>query len=336
MAALLAVRDLGIVFTTPENHPLPVVERVSFDLEAGAVLGLVGESGSGKTVTALAIMGLIAPPGRIAAGQVLFQGEDLLRKAPVELRRIRGVEIAMIFQEPMSALNPVFTIGQQISETLRYHRRLDRRAARRQAIAWLERVEIPAAARRFDAYPHELSGGMRQRAMIAMALACGPKLLIADEPTTALDVTIQAQILALLSQLQRDLGMAVLLITHDLGVVAEMADRVIVMYAGQMVEQASTGALFSRPHHPYSEGLLASIPPLDRDLERLAAIEGVVPNPTQWPSGCRFHPRCRYALAPCHALRPPLIAAAGPDHQVACIRHTGYRLPDSAAAEEVG
>ncbi len=315
---LLSVKGLSTSFGSAT-----VVDRVSFDLAAGEVLGIVGESGSGKSVTALSIMRLIAHPGRISTGSVHFEGEDLLAKSEAEMRKIRGARISMIFQEPMTSLNPVFTIGDQIMETLRQHQGMDRAAARRRAIELLKLVEIPSAERRVDEYPHQLSGGMRQRVMIAIALACSPKLLIADEPTTALDVTIQAQILDLLRQLQRELGMAVVLITHDLGVVAEFVQRVIVMYAGRVAETGPVGGLFRTPQHPYSEGLLQSVPQLDHVVDRLPAIEGSIPSPHDFPPGCRFHPRCKYAKTPCTVIEPKLIELM-PGHRAACIRHTGY------------
>ena len=315
---LLSVRDLSTAFGSAT-----VVDRVSFDLAAGEVLGIVGESGSGKSVTALSIMRLIAHPGRIPNGSVMFEGEDLLAKSEAEMRKIRGARISMIFQEPMTSLNPVFTVGDQIMETLRQHQGLDRSAARRRAIDLLKLVEIPSAERRVDEYPHQMSGGMRQRVMIAIALACSPKLLIADEPTTALDVTIQAQILDLLRQLQKELGMAVVLITHDLGVVAEFVQRVIVMYAGRVAETGPVRDIFRTPLHPYAEGLLASVPQLDHVVDRLSAIEGTIPSPHDFPPGCRFHPRCKYAKEPCAVIEPKLIELA-PAHRAACIRHTGY------------
>ena len=315
---LLSVKGLSTSFGSAT-----VVDRVSFDLAAGEVLGIVGESGSGKSVTALSIMRLIAHPGRISTGSVHFEGEDLLAKSEAEMRKIRGARISMIFQEPMTSLNPVFTIGDQIMETLRQHQGMDRAAARRRAVELLKLVEIPSAERRVDEYPHQLSGGMRQRVMIAIALACSPKLLIADEPTTALDVTIQAQILDLLRGLQKELGMAVVLITHDLGVVAEFVQRVIVMYAGRVAETGPVGGLFRTPQHPYAEGLLQSVPQLDHVVDRLPAIEGSIPSPHDFPPGCRFHPRCKYAKTPCTVIEPKLIELM-PAHRAACIRHTGY------------
>ncbi len=323
---LLQVRGLTTSFGGP-----PVVDGVSFDLDAGEVLGIVGESGSGKSVTALSIMRLISQPGRITGGRILFEGEDLLTKSEAAMRKIRGERISMIFQEPMTSLNPVFTVGDQIVETLRYHQGMGRQEAAKKAVELLKLVEIPTAERRVDESPHQMSGGMRQRVMIAMALACRPKLLIADEPTTALDVTIQAQILDLLRQLQRELNMAVILITHDLGVVAEFVQRVIVMYAARTVEQASVAELFSTPKHPYTEGLLESIPQLDQIADRLQAIEGTIPSLNDMPTGCRFHPRCPYAKPPCAELDPPLFEVES-GRFAACIKHTGYRLPAMAEA----
>jgi oligopeptide/dipeptide ABC transporter ATP-binding protein len=328
-APLLSVRNLRTEFTT-DDGTFAAIDDASFDLNQGGVLGIVGESGSGKSVTALSIMRLIAtPPGRIARGEILFGGQDLLRLSQRQMREIRGGEISMIFQEPMTSLNPVFTVGDQIIETVRRHERLGARAARAQALEMLNRVGIPSPEQRLDEYPHQLSGGMRQRVMIAIALSCNPRLLLADEPTTALDVTIQAQILELLRELQEEFGMAVILITHDLGVVAEFVDRVIVMYAGRTVESAAVHPTFEQPRHPYTEGLLASIPSLEDERDRLQVIDGVVPSPFALPPGCRYAPRCRYAQPACDAQDPPLLTL-GPDHRAACIRHTGYRVPQEA------
>jgi len=321
---LLRVRDLKTYFVTEHGSGTArAVDGVSFDVRPGETLGIVGESGCGKTVTSLSILRLIPePPGHIRPGSFIeFEGRNILTLEPKELRAVRGNQIAMIFQEPMTSLNPVFTVGDQIAEAAIVHQHLSHAAARRRAIEMLQLVGIPDPEERVDHYPHQMSGGMRQRVMIAMALVCHPKLLIADEPTTALDVTIQAQILELLERLQAELGMAVMLITHDLGVVAGTADRVVVMYAGQVVEQASTVELFARPLHPYTEGLLASVPRLDapqqgRARGRLHSIPGQVPAATAWPDGCRFHPRCPYAWDRCRAEEPPLLESGA--HTARC------------------
>ena len=315
MAGLLEVRGLRTTFAT-DAGTFGAVDGVSFALEAGRTLGLVGESGCGKSVTALSIMGLVAKPGRIAAGEILFQGEDLLKLPPARMRAVRGDRISMIFQEPMTSLNPAFTIGEQIVEGILKHRAIGRGAARKQAIEMLEKVRMPSPERRFDDHPHRLSGGMRQRAMIAMALALRPKLLIADEPTTALDVTIQAQILELMRMLRDETGTAIILITHDLGVVAEIAQDVAVMYAGRIVEKAPVEALFSDPQHPYTIGLLGSVPRLHLEQARLPAIEGQVPDPLNIPAGCRFQPRCPFAGARC--AEDPTLMPIAPRHEAAC------------------
>ncbi|HYJ87865.1 MAG TPA: ABC transporter ATP-binding protein [Pyrinomonadaceae bacterium] len=294
---------------------MKAVDGVTFHLDAGELLGLVGESGCGKSITALSIMRLIAPPGKIAGGELTFDGKNLLKLSDAEMRQIRGDDIAMIFQDPMTSLNPVFTVGEQIAEALRLHRKLSRKEARAAAIEAMREVSIPDPARRINDYPHQLSGGMRQRVMIAMALACDPKLLIADEPTTALDVTIQAQILELLEELRQHRELAVLLITHDLGVVAEVADRVAVMYTGRIVEQSSVEELFARPKHPYTEGLLRSVPKLTAadvmKKERLETIEGTVPSPTDLPPGCHFAPRCPHRMPRCTEEDIPLYELEG-------------------------
>jgi len=291
------------------------VNGVSFHLDRGELLGLVGESGCGKSITALSIMRLISPPGKIVGGEITFDGKNLLKLSEEEMRQIRGDDIAMIFQDPMTSLNPVFRVGEQIAEALRLHRKLSRKDARLKAINAIREVAIPDPARRADDYPHQLSGGMRQRVMIAMALACNPKLLIADEPTTALDVTIQAQILELLDELRRSRELAVLLITHDLGVVAEVADRVAVMYTGKIVEESPVEELFARPRHPYTEGLLRSVPKLTAEhvakKERLETIEGVVPSPTDLPPGCHFAPRCQFRVPRCTEGEIPLYDLEG-------------------------
>ncbi len=314
---LLEVRDLRTHFRT-ERGLFRAVDGISFTVGRGRTVGLVGESGCGKSVTSLSIMGLVPqPPGHVEAEAVLFQGRDLLRLSAEERRLLRGGKMSMIFQEPMTSLNPVHTIGRQIVEGILAHTDLSPRAAKDRAVEVLELVRIPSAAARFDEFPHRLSGGMRQRVMIAMALACEPALLIADEPTTALDVTIQAQIIDLLQDLQARLGMAVLIITHDLGVIAEIADEVMVMYAGKIVESALVRDIFEDPQHPYTIGLLGSIPRIDVTRERLATIEGSVPSPNRQPRGCRFSPRCPFADARCREEPPPL-RDISPGHQVAC------------------
>jgi oligopeptide/dipeptide ABC transporter ATP-binding protein len=307
---LLEVANLRTWFDS-QAGPIRAVDGVDFTLRAGRTLGIVGESGSGKTVSALSIMRLVEPPGRIQDGSsAVFDGRDLMTLGERELESIRGAEISMVFQEPMTSLNPVYTVGDQIAESVRIHRGLKGRAARERALEMLQLVGIPEASRRLDDYPHQLSGGMRQRVMIAMALACDPKLIIADEPTTALDVTIQAQILELLADLRERLGMAILLITHDLGVVAEMCDDVVVMYAGRVVERGPVGDVFTTPQHPYTEALLQSIPMLGMtQAEPLRVIRGSVPSPLDWPEGCRFRPRCDYAFEKCVEL-PPLLPVA--------------------------
>ena len=309
VAHLLEVNNLQTHFPTRAGL-VKAVDGVSFYLDSGELVGLVGESGCGKSITALSVMRLIAPPGKIVGGEILFDGKNLLKFSDQEMREIRGDDIAMIFQDPMTSLNPVFTIGEQIGEALRLHRKLSRKAARNAAIEAMREVAIPDPARRVNDYPHQLSGGMRQRVMIAMALACNPRLLIADEPTTALDVTIQAQILELLNDLRKNRELAVLLITHDLGVVAEVADRVAVMYTGRIVEESDVIELFLRPKHPYTQGLLRSVPKLTSEhvakAERLETIEGVVPSPTNLPPGCHFAPRCPYRMPRCTAEEIPL------------------------------
>ncbi len=318
---LLEVEGLKTYFFTRDGV-VRAVDGVSFSVKSGETLAIVGESGCGKSVTSLSILRLIAsPPGRTVAGSIRFEGRDLLALSEPEMRQVRGNEISMIFQEPMTSLNPVLTIGRQIAEALTLHRGLGRAAARARAVEMLALVNIPEPARRVGEYPHQLSGGMRQRVMIAMALACSPKLLIADEPTTALDVTIQAQILDLMRALKEKTGAAIVLITHDLGVVAEMAQRVIVMYAGRKVEEAPVGALFARPRHPYTRGLLHSIPRLGATAtgprKRLEEIRGMVPSMREEISGCVFAPRCAYATDRCHDEYPPLEEKAA-GHTVAC------------------
>jgi oligopeptide transport system ATP-binding protein len=318
---LLSVRGLTTRFRG-DRGVLTAVDDVSFDLAAGETLAVVGESGSGKSVTALSILRLIPnPPGEIAAGQIVFEGRDLLRASEREMRAIRGNRIAMIFQEPMNSLNPALTVGLQVAEPVRQHRGASWAAALDAAKALLQKVQIPDAESRLHTYPHQYSGGMRQRAMIAMALACKPRLIIADEPTTALDVTVQAQILDLLKALTRETGAALILITHDLGVVARYADRVVVMYAGRVVEQAPARALYRAPQHPYTRGLLASVPRLDGEAgSRLVPIDGSPPDLAALPPGCAFAPRCRLANAACRVERP-LLRAFDDEHHHACLRH---------------
>jgi oligopeptide/dipeptide ABC transporter ATP-binding protein len=319
MTSLLEIRDLKTWFDG-DGGTYRAVDGISFSLEAGRTLGIVGESGCGKSVTSLSIMGLVPqPPGRIAGGEILFEGVDLLKLDAAALRDLRGARMAMIFQEPMTSLNPAYTVGDQIVEGILRHLPVDRAAARAKAIEMLRLVRIPAPEQRFDEYPHKLSGGMRQRAMIAMALACGPRLLIADEPTTALDVTIQAQILDLLRRLREETGTAIVLITHDLGVIAELADDVVVMYAGQIVERAPVKRLFEAAQHPYTIGLLGAIPDLDRRRARLATIEGTVPDLSAALVGCRFAPRCPFAEPRCRA-EAPTLRAVEPGHEAACWR----------------
>jgi oligopeptide/dipeptide ABC transporter ATP-binding protein len=318
-AALLEVQDLRTHFAV-QGGEFAAVDGVNLSVRAGQTLAIVGESGSGKSVTALSIMGLVnRPPGRLAGGSIRLEGRELMGLPPRELQALRGRSMAMIFQEPMSSLNPAFTIGDQIVEVLQRHRRIGRADAERLALQGLERVRIPAPAQRLDEYPHKLSGGMRQRVMIAMALANEPRLLIADEPTTALDVTIQAQILALMRELQQASGTAIVLITHDLGVVAEVADTVAVMYCGRIVEQAPVAALFAEPQHPYTVGLLGSMPRLHGQATRLAAIAGQVPGPLDRPSGCGFADRCPFVQARCRQARPELQDLGG-GHLAACWR----------------
>ncbi|HSU96852.1 MAG TPA: ABC transporter ATP-binding protein [Gemmatimonadaceae bacterium] len=314
---LLSVTDLRTYFHDG-GAVARAVDGVSFGVAAGETVAVVGESGSGKSVTALSILRLIRPPGRIETGSSInFQGRELLQLSDDEMRRIRGNRIAMIFQEPMSALNPVLTVGEQIAEVVRVHTDASHHDAWERAVEMLALTGIPAPRERASEYPHQLSGGMRQRVMIAMALVLRPALLIADEPTTALDVTIQAQILELLQRLKEQLGMAVLLITHDLGVVAEVADRVVVMYGGEVVERATVTELFDAPHHPYTEGLMSAMPRLDRNTERLVTIPGVVPPSTAWPGGCRFRDRCSYAWERCVNEHPPLYPV-GNEHESRC------------------
>ncbi|MEJ8305907.1 ABC transporter ATP-binding protein [Saccharibacillus sacchari] len=316
--SLLEVKELKTFFNTAEGT-VPSVNGVSFSVEAGETLAIVGESGCGKSVTSLSIMQLVSDPGEIVGGEVRFEGKDLLTLPKKEMRKYRGNEISMIFQEPMSSLNPVFTIGNQVGEVLRRHKGLSRGEAKKQAVEMLKRVGIPRAEQIAGNFPHQLSGGMRQRVMIAIALACRPKLLIADEPTTALDVTIQAQILDLIGKLSEEENTGVILITHDLGVVAEMADRVVVMYAGEVVEEAPVYELFERPGHPYTIGLMGSLPKMSEQRDRLDSIPGAVPNLLDMPPGCPFHPRCPFAIEACTQTKPALDEQQ-PGHYVRCLR----------------
>jgi len=324
--AVLSVEDLVIGFKTPEGFGR-AVDGVSFSIEANETLGLVGESGCGKTVTALSILRLIQePPGKITGGRILFEGQDLLSLPSEQLRQIRGNRIAMIFQEPMTALNPVFTVGDQIGEVFRIHQGASKSQGRERAIGMLKQVGIPSPEKRVDEYPHQLSGGMRQRAMIAMALACNPAVLIADEPTTALDVTIQTQILDLMEDMKRQFGTSVILITHDLGVVAQHAQKVAVMYAGKIVESCSVSQIFANPLHPYTVGLMESIPAITDEeglpAKRLKEIPGIVPPLHAMPKGCRFNPRCPRVMDVCRIAEPPLVAVSS-GHLCACHLHKG-------------
>ncbi|MCU0491034.1 MAG: ABC transporter ATP-binding protein [Chloroflexaceae bacterium] len=338
MAPLLEVRDLHTHFSTPDGI-VKAVNGVSFHVDRGETLGIVGESGCGKSVTSLSIMRLIPnPPGKIVGGQIMFDGENLLDFSEEKMRDIRGNRIAMIFQDPMTSLNPVLTVGRQITESLELHMKLNRNEARNRAAELLNLVGIPSPAKRLDNYPHQFSGGMRQRVMIAMALSCNPELLIADEPTTALDVTIQAQILELIDRLKKELGTAVIIITHDLGVVAGMTDRVTVMYAGKVVEEGKTSQLFANPRMPYTIGLLRSIPRLDDEEKRkLTPIRGLPPDLTSLPPICPFSPRCDYVQEACLGQVPPL-REVGPGHRAACLfditldTPIPIRTPDEVAA----
>jgi oligopeptide/dipeptide ABC transporter ATP-binding protein len=332
MSTLLAVENLRTGFDTQQGF-LRAVDGVDFEIAQGGTLAIVGESGSGKSVTALSVMRLIDRPGRIAEdSRILFEGRDLAKLDERELGKIRGNDISMIFQEPMTSLNPVFTIGDQIAEAVRLHQGLNKKDAHERAVEMMRLVGIPSAERRVNDYPHQLSGGMRQRAMIAIALSSDPKLLIADEPTTALDVTVQAQILELMKELRERLGMAILLITHDLGVVAEMVDEVAVMYAGRVVERGPVADIFSSPQHPYTEALLDSIPLLGmRYSTPLKAIRGVVPSPLEWPDACRFAPRCDYVFAKCLEVDPPLLPVS-PQESACWLCEHGRRVPRTAEA----
>ena len=316
---VLEVRNLETQFVTDEGT-VRAVNKVSFDVRPGETLGIVGESGCGKSVTALSILRLIpSPPGRIVGGEIIYKGRNLLELSDEEMRGIRGNEISMVFQEPMTSLNPVYTCGDQIMEAVRLHQKVSKREAKERAIEMLRLVGIPLPEQRVEEYPHQLSGGMRQRVMIAMALSCNPSVLIADEPTTALDVTIQAQILELLQKLQDELGMAIIMITHDLGVVAEISDRVAVMYGGRVVEHSDVDPVFNKTLHPYTGGLLTSIPVLGEETDKLRVIPGIVPNPIDFPPGCPFHPRCHLAIDRCSKEEPELVTYDG-NHPVRCLR----------------
>ncbi len=325
---VLDVRNLSTYFFT-EDGAVKSVDQVSFHIDSEETLAVVGESGCGKSVTSLSIMQLIpSPPGKIVGGEILFQGEDLLKKSAEEMRKIRGNQIAMIFQEPMTSLNPVYTIGDQIAEAVLLHQKVDKRQAWARAVDMLREVGIPSPEKRAQEYPHQMSGGMRQRVMIAMAMSCNPALLVADEPTTALDVTIQAQILDLMRKLKQEFHTAIMLITHDLGVVAEMADRVVVMYAGKIVEESPTVDLFREPLHPYTQGLLDSIPRLDQPTtEKLHVIEGTVPNPLHLPKGCTFAPRCPKVMDICRE-KPPLLTEVSDGRKVSCWLHVDPQHED--------
>ena len=317
---LLEVKNLCTYFYTDEGV-VYALDDVSFDLKKGETLGIVGESGSGKSVTALSVIRLIqTPPGKIVSGEVWMDGENLLKKSAKEMRKIRGEKISMIFQEPMTALNPVFTVGQQIMESITIHQHLSKKEARQKAIDMLRLVNIPVPEKRVDDYPHQMSGGMRQRVMIAIALCCNPSLLICDEPTTALDVTIQAQILELIRDIKERLGTSVILITHDLGVVAQVSEKVMIMYAGKMMEYGTAREIFLSPKHPYTIALMHSIPTIEKKVKRLNVIEGMVPSLSKRPEGCLFHPRCKDAREICKCERPDITTDG--DHQVRCWKYT--------------
>jgi peptide/nickel transport system ATP-binding protein len=321
---LLEVKDLKTHFFT-EDGVIPSVNGVSFTVKKGETIGIVGESGCGKSVTSLSILQLVSQPGRIVEGQILLNGTDLTKNSNKQMRKIRGNKISMIFQEPLTSLNPVFTIGSQISESIRLHQKIDRRKAKELAIDMLSKVGISNGDNLYNSFPHQLSGGMRQRVMIAMALSCRPQLLIADEPTTALDVTIQAQILKLMKKLKEEYNTSIIMITHDLGVVAEMADRVIVMYAGQIVEQNNVFELFKNPKHPYTQGLLNSTPKIHQLKDQLESIEGNVPTPSNLPKGCKFHPRCPFSMEKCSQQDPPLLQVNS-ESSVRCWLHEGKEV----------
>ncbi len=318
---LLEMRDLRVRFPMENKRSVYAVNGISLTLNKGESLGVVGESGCGKSVTFSTVMRLIKSPPAVIEGEILFEGRDILKFSPAEMQRIRGKDITMIFQEPMTSLNPVMRIGDQVAETILLHETMSRRQAMDKVVEYFKLVDIPDSESRLFCYPHQLSGGLRQRVMIAMALACSPKILLADEPTTALDVTIQAQILDLLARLQKETGMSTVMITHDLGIVAEMAKRVAVFYAGRIVEEAPTAEIFKNPLHPYTMGLMGCIPTIRTDTKRLFVIEGNIPNPTCFPPGCPFHPRCKFATPECSAVEPQKRAFSD-THSVAC-HHAG-------------
>lgn len=315
---LLEVRELKTYFST-ETGTTRSVDGVSFQIRNGEVLGIVGESGCGKSVTSNSVMGLVEAPGKIVGGEIIFEGRDLIKLSKSELRKLQGNSISMIFQEPLTSLNPILTIGYQISENITLHQSVNKKAAKQKSIEMLKKVGIARSDKIYHSYPHELSGGMRQRVMIAIALSCNPKLLIADEPTTALDVTIQAQILNLMKDLRNDSNTSIMIITHDLGVIAEMADRVMVMYAGQVVEEGNVFELFRSPKHPYTLGLMESTPKIEETKEWLDSIPGTVPSPSDMPTGCRFHPRCKFAMKIC--LKEPLLRELESGSKVRCWLH---------------
>ena len=316
---VLQVKNLQTYFYTEEGI-VPAVDGLDFSLRQGETLAIVGESGCGKSVTSMSVLRLVpTPPGKILGGEILYKGEDLLKKSEKQMRSIRGNEISMIFQEPLTSLNPVFTIGRQITDILRLHQSMNKKQAREKALEMLRKVRIPAPEKVIDDYPHQLSGGMRQRIMIAMVLSVKPELIIADEPTTALDVTIQAQIMELMGKLKEEMGTSIILITHDMGVIADIADDVMVMYGGNVVEQAPVADIFEHPLHPYTQGLLASIPRMDMDVETLAAIEGTVPSLAEMPTGCHFSTRCPYCTEKCRSENPAMVDQGG--HKVACWKY---------------
>ena len=330
---ILDVRDLSMSFFTNRGE-LPAVNHVSFQAERGKTLGIVGESGCGKSMTSLTIMQLFPqPPGKIVGGEILFQGRDLNKLSKSEMRKIRGKGIAMIFQEPMTSLNPVLTIGKQLTEQIIVHEKMTKAEAKEHAINMIKLVNIPMPEKIYASYPHQLSGGMRQRIMIAMALSCHPELLICDEPTTALDVTVQAQVLSLINKLKTEMNTSIILITHDMGVINEMADNVLVMYAGQVVEMAETKELFAHPSHPYTNGLIKSIPRLDTDVERLHVIKGSVPMLYELPKGCLFAPRCLYTRDICTKCRPDMVDL-GNGHSCRCFKYTEHWNDDNAEEEK--